>query len=154
MDNCERCNKGERVATVTTYGTDGLATKQEGLCRDCYAKHVKEVESRKECRKCVYFEYPECFCSKINLKLSPQMSTAGPAASPLDYLRIHCFQAEECVHYLTPEEYERKAIKGEIPGKEKEIIKEKEVIVKVRCPYCHNLYDETLNRCPHCGGGR
>jgi hypothetical protein len=34
----------------------------------------------------------------------------------------------------------------------KEIIKEKEVIVKVRCPYCSNLYDETLDKCPHCGG--
>jgi hypothetical protein len=38
--------------------------------------------------------------------------------------------------------------------KEKEIIKEKEVIVKIRCPYCHNLYDETLNECPHCGAER
>jgi aspartate carbamoyltransferase regulatory subunit len=42
--------------------------------------------------------------------------------------------------------------------KEKEIIREKEfvkeVVVKVRCPYCQNLYDETLDRCPHCGGAR
>jgi len=38
--------------------------------------------------------------------------------------------------------------------KEKEIIKEKEVIVKIRCPYCHNLYDETLDKCPHCGAKR
>ena len=33
----------------------------------------------------------------------------------------------------------------------REIIKEKEVIIKVRCPYCHKLYDETANTCPHCG---
>jgi hypothetical protein len=32
-----------------------------------------------------------------------------------------------------------------------EIVKEKEVIVKVRCPYCHKLYDETANACPNCG---
>jgi hypothetical protein len=37
-------------------------------------------------------------------------------------------------------------------SKYKEIIKEKEVIIKVRCSYCHNLYDETLDKCPHCGG--
>jgi hypothetical protein len=37
-------------------------------------------------------------------------------------------------------------------AREKEIIREKEVIVKVRCPYCHKLYDETLDKCPHCGG--
>jgi hypothetical protein len=34
----------------------------------------------------------------------------------------------------------------------KEVIKEKEVIVKVRCPYCANLYDASLDKCPHCGG--
>jgi hypothetical protein len=31
------------------------------------------------------------------------------------------------------------------------ITKEKEVIVKVRCPYCKGLYNETLNTCPNCG---
>jgi DNA-directed RNA polymerase subunit RPC12/RpoP len=36
-------------------------------------------------------------------------------------------------------------------NEEKVITKEKEVIVKIRCPYCHGLYDETLNSCPHCG---
>lgn len=27
----------------------------------------------------------------------------------------------------------------------------KEVIVKVRCPYCKNTYHESLDNCPHCG---
>ena len=31
---------------------------------------------------------------------------------------------------------------------QKEIIRE---VVKIRCPYCHGLYDETLDACPHCG---
>jgi hypothetical protein len=31
---------------------------------------------------------------------------------------------------------------------QKEIIRE---VVKIRCPYCHGLYDETLDTCPHCG---
>jgi len=31
------------------------------------------------------------------------------------------------------------------------IIKEREII-KIRCPYCHRLYEETENKCPHCGG--
>jgi len=31
---------------------------------------------------------------------------------------------------------------------------QKEVIVKVRCSYCGNLYDETLDKCPNCGAGR
>jgi len=35
--------------------------------------------------------------------------------------------------------------------REREIIKE---IVKIRCPYCNNLYDEKYDKCPHCGGKR
>jgi len=38
--------------------------------------------------------------------------------------------------------------------REKEIIKEREVIVKIRCPHCRNTYDETLDRCPHCNAPR
>ena len=34
----------------------------------------------------------------------------------------------------------------------REIVKETQVIVKVRCPYCSQLYAETLDKCPHCGG--
>lgn len=33
--------------------------------------------------------------------------------------------------------------------KEREMIRE---IVKIRCPYCGHLYEEKLDRCPHCGG--
>lgn len=34
-----------------------------------------------------------------------------------------------------------------------EVVIKKEV-VKIRCPYCGSLYDEHLNRCPHCNGNR
>jgi len=30
----------------------------------------------------------------------------------------------------------------------------REVVVKIRCPYCNNLFDETLDKCPYCGGKR
>jgi len=33
--------------------------------------------------------------------------------------------------------------------KEREVIRE---IVKVRCRYCGQLYEERLDRCPYCGG--
>jgi rRNA maturation endonuclease Nob1 len=29
----------------------------------------------------------------------------------------------------------------------------KEVIVKIRCAYCKQVYDESLDRCPNCGAG-
>lgn len=38
--------------------------------------------------------------------------------------------------------------------REKEIIREKEVVVKVKCPYCQALYNETLDKCPRCGAKR
>jgi len=43
--------------------------------------------------------------------------------------------------------------------RERQIIREteitkKEVIYKVRCPYCGKLYNEVLDVCPHCGGKR
>jgi DNA-directed RNA polymerase subunit RPC12/RpoP len=37
------------------------------------------------------------------------------------------------------------------PVAEKEIIRE---IVKIRCPYCGNLYDEAQDKCPYCGAKR
>jgi DNA-directed RNA polymerase subunit RPC12/RpoP len=40
---------------------------------------------------------------------------------------------------------------GEAAIKEREIIKE---IVKIRCPYCNNVYDEKYDNCPYCGGKR
>ena len=33
------------------------------------------------------------------------------------------------------------------------IIKEREII-KLRCPYCRGLYDESYDKCPHCGAKR
>ena len=33
--------------------------------------------------------------------------------------------------------------------REREIIRE---IVKIRCPYCGNLYEEKDDKCPYCGG--
>jgi len=42
-------------------------------------------------------------------------------------------------------------IEGETVVKEREIIRE---IVKIRCPYCNNLYDEKYDKCPYCGGKR
>jgi hypothetical protein len=33
----------------------------------------------------------------------------------------------------------------------KEIIKEKEVVTKIRCSYCNGVFNEILDNCPHCG---
>ncbi len=38
--------------------------------------------------------------------------------------------------------------------REREIIREKEVIIKIRCEYCKRPFDETLDVCPGCGARR
>jgi len=43
----------------------------------------------------------------------------------------------------------RKGEMGSGVVKEREVIRE---IVKIRCRYCGQLYEEKLDRCPHCGG--
>jgi len=43
---------------------------------------------------------------------------------------------------------------GKETQKIKEIIREKEVIVKIRCPYCGFTFNEHLDKCPNCGGHR
>ena len=43
--------------------------------------------------------------------------------------------------------------KEKVPEGKTVIIKERE-IVKIRCPYCHGLHDESYDKCPHCGGKR
>ena len=39
-------------------------------------------------------------------------------------------------------------------SEKKEIVRMKEVVVKIRCPYCQGLYDELLDVCPRCGANR
>ncbi len=36
-------------------------------------------------------------------------------------------------------------------SKEKEVIRETQIIIKIRCPYCDRPYDEALDACPNCG---
>lgn len=40
-------------------------------------------------------------------------------------------------------------------GYEQPVVREREIIreiVKIRCPYCGNTYDEKEDVCPYCGG--
>jgi len=40
------------------------------------------------------------------------------------------------------------------PAVVREVMSERRVVVKVRCGYCGNIYDSTLDRCPFCGANR
>ncbi|HEY9753576.1 MAG TPA: hypothetical protein V6C97_00290 [Oculatellaceae cyanobacterium] len=52
---------------------------------------------------------------------------------------------------LSNQELRELIAEAEKKRKEKEIIREKQVIVKVRCEYCRQAFDETLDKCPNCG---
>jgi rubrerythrin len=65
---------------------------------------------------------------------------------------------EEAVEDVTEEAAEvEKEVEEDIKRRgprEKEIIREKEVIIKIRCEYCKRPFDETLDACPSCGARR
>lgn len=48
----------------------------------------------------------------------------------------------------TPQSQQPLDTQQRVVGKE---MAKKEVIVKVRCSYCGNQFDETLDKCPYCG---
>jgi hypothetical protein len=144
---CAKCPKklgglfGEIGNTVILEGEERL------VCDDCYEMLKKEYGTKKTCEDCFHFN--EAYCARLNMKLA--RTTIGI----FDYFA----QAEECANFVLKKEYEKKALRGETANEEKqpkatEIIREKIVIVKVRCPYCGKLYDEALDVCPHCGGKR
>jgi len=47
------------------------------------------------------------------------------------------------------DESSAKSLDGSDVVRREEIVR-KEVIVKIRCRYCNAVFDETLDRCPHC----
>jgi hypothetical protein len=137
---CAKCGKDKNkgnLLDVTLKGTQAL------VCADCYSKLREEYRQLKTCENCGHWK--DEFCKKLKKPLKPD-TTIGYT----DFFA----QAESCEHYITAEEYQktraRKAVKDE-DEEENQVVKEKEVIIKIRCSSCRNLYDETLDKCPHCG---
>jgi predicted RNA-binding Zn-ribbon protein involved in translation (DUF1610 family) len=143
---CAQCGKNKNKSSlfdVTLKGT------QARVCADCYSKLREEYKHVKTCEDCGYWK--DEFCKKLKKPLTPD--------TVIGYMDFFA-HAESCEHYMTAEEYQktraRKTVKDEDADEEKQAVKEKEVvkeivIVKIRCSNCRNLYDETLDKCPHCG---
>jgi predicted RNA-binding Zn-ribbon protein involved in translation (DUF1610 family) len=143
---CAQCGKDKNkgnLLDVTLKGTQAL------VCADCYSKLREEYRHVKTCEDCGYWK--DEFCKKLKKPLAPD--------TVIGYKDFFA-QAESCEHYIIAEEYQRargrKAVKDEDEDEEKQAVKKKEVIrekviVKIRCSNCRNLYDETLDKCPHCG---
>lgn len=143
---CAHCGKDKNKGSlfdVTLKGAQAL------VCADCYSKLREEYRHVKKCEDCG--NWKEEFCKKLKKPLTPD--------TVIGYIDFFA-QAESCEHYVTVEEYKktraRKTVRNEneneerLTVKEKEVIKER-IIVKILCSSCRNLYDETLDKCPHCG---
>jgi hypothetical protein len=148
MYRCEKC--GKKLGGFRQAGFDILLEDHEAtVCKQCFEELKKEYETRETCQRCYYFN--RRLCKKTGLELT---------CTDIDF-QDYFPQAEDCVYFITKRNYEKKVLRGEAMSaegekqvKEKEIIREKEVIVKIKCPYCGKLYNETFDACPHCGGKR
>ena len=109
---------------------------------------------------------PSATCSNCGAKWHLFLSTWKDDLKAADLIRVSCFGGEQYLGIKHKAEFWRdlalKNQKQKQPLPEtntetatvREIIKEKVVIVKIRCPYCHKLYDETSNTCPNCGASK
>lgn len=171
--NCYKCDKKlgifEKKKKVYIQGEETRGKIQQVVfCQRCYEDFIKNLESRKNCSKCVYCQiltdeigFPSFYCSKIKQESSPDFTIysyihfpglmetlAGamadfPPAAKVIVERTYLFDAEKCVHFITPKDYREKALRGEIVKPE---------VYFVICPYCGTRYDATKhNKCPECG---
>ena len=106
----------------------GLSQKSYVFCKECGARWFLPVD---------LWGYVK----------SAQLVSAGMDGKGVDLLQIE--------HPLGF--WQRMTLIGSKEKQEK-VIREREVIVKeivkIRCPYCHKLYDESDHKCPNCGASR
>jgi predicted Zn-ribbon and HTH transcriptional regulator len=113
------------------------------------------------------------FLAAIFLVMFILLYLARPENGPIGPLFFAFFVSAVGTYFLFREEIEREQeteelseaevaeekVKEEAPVQAqtqtvKEVYREKEIlreIVKIRCRYCGRLYEERLDRCPHCG---
>jgi RNA polymerase subunit RPABC4/transcription elongation factor Spt4 len=77
-----------------------------------------------------------------------------PSAPPASYAPSAVTLCPQCKSPLATDANYCPKCGADTRSRAKEIVKEKEIIIKIRCRYCDNLYDETLDKCPHCGAQR
>jgi uncharacterized CHY-type Zn-finger protein len=133
---CAKCGQEKNKDNLLDVKLKGAQTL---VCADCYSKLREEYRHVRSCEDCGHWK--EEFCKKLKEPLTPN--------TVIGYKDFFA-QAEGCEHYITTEEYQKARV-GKRKDEEKQSVKEKEIIVKIRCSQCRNLYDETLDKCPHCG---
>jgi hypothetical protein len=125
---CPLCYVEDSTNVETENVLGGLFQKTNVVCKDCGAKWFLIVDLLGNVRSAV-------------------LVTAGTDGKGADLLNVE--------HPLGF--WQRLALLG-LKERQEKVIKEREVIVKeivkIRCSYCHKLYDESFDKCPNCGASR
>jgi ribosomal protein L32 len=125
---CPLCYAKDSTNVETENRWGGLVQKSHVVCKECGARWLLLAD---------LFDYVK----------GAQLVLAGVDEKGADLLQVE--------HPLGF--WQRLALLG-LKEKQEKVIKEREVIVKeivkIRCSYCHKLYDESLSKCPNCGASR
>jgi len=141
-------------------------------------KEIEELYKKEEERVKAYFRYcPFCykeesmsfewglrksymFCKDCGAKWYLHYSWGALQGAQLINASVDGKGNELLQKEHKPEFWQAMGLKGHkalSSEKQEKVVKEREVIreiVKIRCPYCHKLYDESQDKCPNCGAPR
>lgn len=125
---CPLCHEKDAMDVKVEDHWGGLSQKSYISCRECGAR----------------WSLPTDLSGYVK---TAQLVSAGKDGKGADLLQIE--------HPLGF--WQRMALIG-LKERQEKVVREREVIVKeivkIRCPYCHKLYDESDNKCPNCGASR
>ena len=155
---CARCGKKfgffeEKTEWLRTRV--GKEYFKKTICKKCYEELWKELEKKMEeleerrkheptCDKCVYFEKDVQY-GDIGIFTPNYIEVTSDYCKKFGFELFYPFEeAKTCTSFLTPEQYKKKSLKGEMGRK-----KETHFVV---CEYCDTRYDANKHpRCPSCG---
>lgn len=132
---CPLCGNEEIEVNLVTGGRDTLT------CENCKAKWHLYVGVRG-------FRWAEL---DIESKNGKGLKMLGKRLNKEEWRRM-AYEIRKTLPRPTPTPKKQVKKEKDVEGKVM-IIRERE-IVKIRCPYCHALYDESHDKCPHCGAKR
>jgi len=128
---CLYCGKKESAGHGVDMQKKG-STLKEHVCRECFQKEILDKQST--CPNC----NKPMIIGESTLD-SQILDNFGKYIVDDKWYHLTCLNKQAYLDRLS----------SQSPSVVKETIKE--VVVKTRCSYCGNLYDERNDKCPHCG---
>lgn len=93
--SCDDCGKSIDPNVTDAYHTVKEKDRKLNLCTDCYAKLLKQYDSKETCNKCLHFSKDNNFCKKLKKeKTHPSLE--------IDPLWKY-YLTDDCAYYATNE---------------------------------------------------